>query len=563
MIESTTVGGYLAQRLRQHGLERYFAIPGDYNLALLDEFVDTPGLEAVYCCNELNAGYAADGYARATGLSALLVTFNAGAFSAINAIAGAYAESLPVVFISGGPNTNSLAERETLHHTINGPHYDYQRRMIAEVTVADEVLTSAAEAPHQIDRALEHCLRERKPVYIEVAANLAAAQVPMPIGDPPDREHHTDPTALAAACDRAAELLNGAVKPVLVAGSQLRSWGAIKAFERLAQASGYAVAVMPDAKGMVSEQLDNYIGTYWGSVGTPGVASIVESADWCLFAGPIFSDYTTVGHSALIRRDKLIDAGPLEVTMPNSTFDHVRLADFLDGLAERIKPNPMSLKAYQRIKPRRAIHEAPDPDSPLTNRHVRDRLDTLLSSSTTLLAETGDSWFNALKTKLPEGCGFEIQMKYGSIGWSVGATLGYSIGSDRRVVALIGDGSFQMTAQELSTIARYKTNPIIVLVNNGGYTIEVEIHDGPYNVIQNWDYCGFAEAVGPGGQIWTAKATTVGEYDAILEQAKDHDGPVLLEVVIDRDDCTRELLEWGSRVATNNSRPPAPPSTVV
>ncbi len=184
----------------------------------------------------------------------------------------------------------------------------------------------------------------------------------------------------------------------------------------------------------------------------------------------------------------------------------------------------------------------------------------MLDEHTTVLVETGDSWFNGIKLKLPEGTKFEIQMQYGSIGWSVGATLGYSLATKdkRRLLTFVGDGSFQLTAQEVSTIIRYELDPIIFLLNNGGYTIEVEIHDGPYNSIQNWDYAGLVDVFNAGGgNGWSTRVTTEGELQKAIKTALTHKGgPSFIEVMLDRDDCSKELLEWGSRVASNNSRPP-------
>ncbi|WJX82179.1 Pyruvate decarboxylase 1, variant 2 [Trifolium repens] len=171
----------------------------------------------------------------------------------------------------------------------------------------------------------------------------------------------------------------------------------------------------------------------------------------------------------------------------------------------------------------------------------------MLSSETAVIAETGDSWFNCQKLKLPEGCGYEFQMQYGSIGWSVGATLGYAQAvPEKRVIACIGDGSFQVTAQDVSTMLRCGQNTIIFLINNGGYTIEVEIHDGPYNVIKNWNYTGlvFCEE-----ELVEAIATATGpEKDSLC----------FIEVIVHKDDTSKELLEWGSRVSAANSRPPNP-----
>ncbi|EMS61276.1 Pyruvate decarboxylase isozyme 2 [Triticum urartu] len=163
--------------------------------------------------------------------------------------------------------------------------------------------------------------------------------------------------------------------------------------------------------------------------------------------------------------------------------------------------------------------------------------------------------------KLPDGCGYEFQMQYGSIGCSVGALLGYAQAAmDKRVIACIGDGSFQMTAREVSTMLRCQQKSIIFLINNGGYSIEVAIHDGPYNVIKNWNYTGLVDDIHNGeGTCWTAKATCEEELTAAIETAKGkHDCLCFIEVVVHKDDTSKELLEWGSRVGTANSRPPNP-----
>ncbi len=181
--------------------------------------------------------------------------------------------------------------------------------------------------------------------------------------------------------------------------------------------------------------------------------------------------------------------------MPGQNYNNVPLARFLAKLAPRLKANGTSRQAFERFRPDPTVRPTLAPETTLLTRHVVDRVEAMLTPQMTLLAETGDSWFNGVKSKLPTGAGFEIQMQYGSIGWSVGATLGYAMATSgqRRVVSLIGDGSFQLTAQELSTLIRYELDPIIFLINNRGYTIEVEIHDGPYNKIKNWDYAGLMQ----------------------------------------------------------------------
>jgi TPP-dependent 2-oxoacid decarboxylase len=561
MNKTTTVGGYLATRLEQLGLKHYFAIPGDYNLVLLDELLKNPKLKMINCCNELNAGYAADGYARANGLSALVVTYSVGGLSAINAVAGAYAEDLPIIVISGAPNTNSENENQLLHHTLGEVNYTYVRDMFRPVTAESVIIHHLADAPVQIDHAVETALKTRKPVYLEIACNIAGLDTSPPCKRRFDGRAASDKSSLKEAVDHAASVLGSAGRPVLVAGGRMRSWGAIEPFRELADNSGYAVATMPNAKGFFPENHEHYIGTYWGIAGSRKCDDIVESSDAYLFAGPIFTDYTTTGFSELINPKKLIYAGPGSVKIDHRIYDDVALADFLSGLAKKVKRNTTSYDEYNRI---RSEHRPPalpdDPGASITRRHLFAKVQEVLDGGSVVIAETGDSWFNGMKLKLPEGCKFEIQMQYGSIGWSVGATLGYELGSPNpvRPVAFIGDGSFQMTAQEVSTMIRYGLKPIIFVMNNGGYTIEVEIHDGPYNRIKNWKYSELVDVFNAGeGKGWGCRVATVGEFVSALDKAMSHDGASLIEVMIDRDDCDENLLGWGSRVAACNGRKPA------
>lgn len=556
---SSTVGRHLASRLASIGIRKYFAVPGDYNLVLLDELLSEERLGLVGCCNELNAGYAADGYARATGgPSAAVVTYSVGGLSLANAVAGAYAEDLPLIAISGAPNSNSAADNELVHHTLGLVDYEYVRDAYSRFTAESVTVVHPNEAPSQIDHAIATAMRTRKPVYIEIASNVAAAPVSPPLprrfAGPPS----SDPDSLSAAVEAAASLLNDADKPVLVGGAKLRPYESEQSFAAVADASGYGVAVMPNAKGLFGETNPAYMGVYWGPVSWQGCADVVESADLSLYAGAVFTDYTTSGHTSATDRSKMILVRPDEVLLPDRQFTDVAMDEFLTALAPLLERNETSLDTYRRVHRPRTEAPDPEPAEALTTNAIAHRVRSLLDANTTLLAETGDSWFNTMNMSLPAGTRVEIQMQYGSIGWSVGAVLGLSIGDEsRRVIALIGDGSFQLTAQELSTMIRYGAKPLIFLINNGGYTIEVEIHDGPYNRIKNWNYADLmAVFSADDGNGLGLKATTVEELDAAIAQADGHDGPVMIEVVIDRDDCSGELLNWGGHVAKNNGRPP-------
>jgi len=557
-----TVGSYLAARLSQIGLKHHFAVAGDFNLVLLDQLLTNKNLQQIYCSNELNCGYSAEGYARAQGAAAAVVTFSVGALSAFNAIAGAYAENLPVILVSGAPNTNDRATEHVLHHTLGTHDFLYQLEIAKKITCAAVSITSAVDAPDQIDYAIRTALRERKPAYIDIACNIAAAPcaAPGPISavineEPSDRE------TLEAAVAAAADFLRGKQKPVLLIGSKLRAAGAEKQAIALADALGCSVAVMAAAKSFFPEDHPQFVGIYWGEISAPGAREIVDWSDSVVCIGTIFNDYSTVGWTAMPSGPGVLTADLKRVHLEGHDFSQIHLRDFLSALARKVEKRDATMIEYARIRSERPPENPAKPDAKLMRAEVVRQIRPLITADTTVIAETGDSWFNGMALKLPGGARFEIEMQWGSIGWSVPATFGYAMGApSRRVIALIGDGSFQLTAQEVAQMIRQKLPVIIFLINNHGYTIEVEIHDGPYNNIKNWDYAGLIEAFNAeDGRGRGLRATNGAELaEAIKAALANRDGPTLIECVIDRDDCTSDLISWGRLVAAANARPPRP-----
>ncbi len=557
-----TVGSYLAARLSQIGLKHHFAVAGDFNLVLLDQLLTNKNLQQIYCSNELNCGYSAEGYARAQGAAAAVVTFSVGALSAFNAIAGAYAENLPVILVSGAPNTNDRATEHVLHHTLGTHDFLYQLEIAKKITCAAVSITSAVDAPYQIDYAIRTALRERKPAYIDIACNIAAAPcaAPGPISAVIDEEP-SDRETLEAAVAAAADFLRGKQKPVLLIGSKLRAAGAEKQAIALADALGCSVAVMAAAKSFFPEDHPQFVGIYWGEISAPGAREIVDWSDSVVCIGTIFNDYSTVGWTAMPSGPGVLTADLKRVHLEGHDFSQIHLRDFLSALARKVEKRDATMIEYARIRSERPPENPANPDAKLMRAEVVRQIRPLITADTTVIAETGDSWFNGMALKLPGGARFEIEMQWGSIGWSVPATFGYAMGApSRRVIALIGDGSFQLTAQEVAQMIRQKLPVIIFLINNHGYTIEVEIHDGPYNNIKNWDYAGLIEAFNAeDGRGRGLRATNGAELTKAIRAAlANRDGPTLIECVIDRDDCTSDLISRGRLVAAANARPPRP-----
>ncbi|WP_367160942.1 thiamine pyrophosphate-binding protein [Kozakia baliensis] len=552
-----TVGMYLAERLAQIGLKHHFAVAGDYNLVLLDQLLLNKDMEQIYCCNELNCGFSAEGYARAHGAAAAVVTFSVGAISAMNAIGGAYAENLPVILISGSPNSNDYGSGHILHHTLGTTDYGYQLEMARHVTCAAESITDAASAPAKIDHVIRTALRERKPAYLEIACNVSSAECPRPgpvsslLAEPA-----TDPVSLKAALEASLSALNKAERVVMLVGSKIRAADAQAQAVELADRLGCAITIMSAAKGFFPEDHPGFRGLYWGEVSSPGAQELVENADVVLCLAPVFNDYSTVGWNAWPKGDKVLLAEPNRVTVGGQSFEGFALRDFLKGLTDRAPSKPATAQGTHA--PKLEIKPAAR-DARLTNDEMARQINAMLTPNTTLAAETGDSWFNAMRMNLPGGARVEVEMQWGHIGWSVPSTFGNAMGSkDRQHIMMVGDGSFQLTAQEVAQMVRYELPVIIFLVNNKGYVIEIAIHDGPYNYIKNWDYAGLMEVFNAGeGHGIGLHAKTAGELeDAIKKAQANKRGPTIIECSLERTDCTETLIKWGKRVAAANSRKP-------
>ena len=330
---------------------------------------------------------------------------------------------------------------------------------------------------------------------------------------------------------------------------------------RVAEAMACAVCVMPDAKGAFPEDHELFIGVYWGVVSSPICQEIVESADVILCIAPVFSDYTTVGHTAMPQSEKTIIVYRNSVDVTSETFPKIALVPFLDTFASFVTPNPTTMKSFKGLREKPSSTYSPSANErkgPLRTTRLYKHIQDLLEKNTSLLVETGDSWFNAMELTLPRGAEFHIQMTYGSIGWSLGAMLGLAAAQpSRKHILLIGDGSFQMTAQEMSTIMRFGYKGLIVLLNNDGYVIEIKIHDGPYNNIQHWNYTDLVNAwKGREGKGKAWKVETEEELETALVEVAEFDGLAFVEAVLDKNNCNPKLLRWAAKVAEYNSKPP-------
>ena len=536
-----TVGSYLVSRLEEVGVRHVFGVPGDYVLGFMDEIVHSP-IELIGTCNELNAGYAADAYARLNGVGAVCVTYAVGGFSVLNAIAGAYAERVPVIAICGGPNQRDREQRRLLHHTLGD--YDIQVEVFEHVTEMSALLRDPEEAPGQIDEAIARALRTRRPVFLELPSDIVTQSCRAP--EPVDwmAQPASDPDATREAVQEAVRMLTEAKQPVILGGVEVHRFGLRRELEALIDHAEIPVATALMGKSVIAETHPKYIGLYCGALSEEYVRRTVEDADCILSLGAWMSDVNLGVYTAAIDPTALVHASADRVRIKHHYFDRVQLGDFLAELREAL---PAGTGGPREIEPATRVLDGswePAVDEEISIARFFERMNFFLTEDHLVLADAGDSFLCAGDLIMPESVDFICQAFYCSIGFTLPGALGVGLADrSRRPVVFIGDGAFQMTGQELSTLIRQEVNGVIFLMNNRGYTIERVIHDGPYNDIQNWAYHRLPEAFG-GGESLVVR--TEGELERALARIEaEPDRLYFVEVQLDPLDCSAALKRLG------------------
>jgi indolepyruvate decarboxylase len=541
-----TVGRYLVRRLEEVGVRHVFGVPGDYVLAFMDCLVASPKLKLVTTCNELNAGYAADAYARLNRAGALCVTYAVGGLSALNAVAGAYAERVPLVVISGAPYRAAKERHLLLHHTFGD--YDAQRKIYAHVTEAAVSLDDPARAPQRIDETLATCLRHSRPVYLELPSDV----VGLPCTAPKPFAFRSEPTsetaALAEAVEETLAMIGRAKRPLILAGVEIHRYRLRRALETLLRRSGFPIATTLLAKSLISEQHPQYVGVYAGGLSKERVRRTVERSDCLLSLGAIMTDVNLGIYTANLDERTFIAANGDRVAIKHHHYGGVYLGHYIKALAKGV--GRLKLRRQRIVPATRSLLKpyAPRPRARITVQRFFERMNHFLKPEHVVLADAGDCFLCAADLVMREKIGFVCQAFYCSIGFTLPASLGVKLAvPDRRPVVFMGDGAFQMTGQEFSTLIRERLNPIVFVMNNRGYAIERAIHDGPYNDLQPWIYHRWPEVLGGAPHY---EVRTEGDLETVLSAlARLKDAPSLVEVHIDPQDRSEGLERLGRIVA--------------
>ncbi|PLB40667.1 thiamine pyrophosphate-requiring enzyme [Aspergillus candidus] len=574
MQQKGKVGDLLAHRFEELGVKDYFVVPGDYNLDLLDQLLRNPRLRMVNCCNELNAGYAADGYARTsdTKIAVVVVTYMVGSMSVLNAIAGAYSEGLKVIVLCGGPDSRSYSHRGRVHHSLGIADKEQSLRMFRNVTCASIRLDNDSCA-QDIDNVLQKCRSASLPVYIEIPVDIVHKDLvqtsciaPLPCAEvAPTLDQNVK------AIDLFRDTWMAAQCPVILVGSGLRSVLSVEAIDRLVSALGCAAFYLLDGKSRISETHPQCGKLFWSIVSDSGVEETVRAADLWVTLGCRWNDLHTLKAIDLEKeRSRMLAIDGSSIQLPDGReITDICTKTFVESLIVSDIParyaSDITLHSniceHHRREGTAQQHNVPFGDEVCLD-DIVEALTGFVSPTDTIIADAGESWFAASRVRLPPQADFQVQLLYSSTGWSLPAAMGCQLARPGgRAIVVIGDGSFQMTGQELSTMIRYRLNAIVVIVNNSGYQIEDAIHHGPYNRIGGWDYTAFAEAVWKGScsksdsepyAMFATKITSQRElHEAFSRACEQPQALALLECCVDPAKASAVVQRFGATLVRN------------
>jgi indolepyruvate decarboxylase len=538
MSAQPTVADYIVRRLAREGITDCFGVPGDFAFKLCDAVARSEAIRWIGCSNELDAAYAADGYARVRGCSMLLTTYAVGELSALNGVMGAKAERSCVFHLAGMPTMREQRVRKIIHHTLGDGEFQNFANISSQAACVSAVVTPD-NCVHEMERLIATARAESRPAYILVASDYAVTPVtgsaPTPYPKPASGPDLANAVAAIAQRIEAARTL--AVLPAYTV-SRFKLQDRLRA---LIEALGCPFAAMAMDKGVLSETHPQFVGTYSGAASSPAVLEAIEGADVVIDAGAVsFNDINTSAYSGRISPEKLVTIDVDHVRIGDRIYNPVRMGDVFEMLTGSVRKN------FGYSAPRREAPAKPagKPSYPITAAALYPRYRDFLKPFDQIVIESGSTTLGFVPLPLSDGAEVHSQPLWGSIGWATGATLGVALADrSRRTVLITGEGSHQLTVADVGTMGRNGLKPIIFVLNNDGYMVERALEANPdwvYNDLAPWTYHALPAALGCRGWF-TARVTTLGELDAALARAATGESASYIEVVTGKMDLPPAL----------------------
>ncbi len=534
MPSNPSVSDYLIDRLQECGVNHVFGVPGDYVLSFFKKLSESP-LQVINTCDEQGAGFAADAYARLNGLGVVCVTYGVGGLKVANTTGEGFAEMVPVLVISGAPGRQERLKNRMLHHRSN--QFDTQKKIFEQITIASAELNDPTTAMAEIERVLAGIQRYKRPGYLEIPRDMVNARLetgPRP-GIP---ERRSNPYTMQEALREATGKIGAANRPVIIVGEEFYRFGLQDLAIRLAEQTNIPMAVSILGKSAVPETHPLYMGVYAGRLGDAAVRDYVETSDCQILLGVLMTDMNMGVYSAHLDPHKVISVSSEQIAIGYHFYEEVAAHDFLDGLIHS-GLNPCSYDWVKPLQPADLLEPAPAGQR-ITVQRLFQHINAFLDCNMVVISDVGDALFGAMDLVTCRSAQFLSPAYYTSLGFAVPASIGVQISRpELRPLVLVGDGAFQMTGMELSTAARYHLNPIIVVLNNGGYATERPMIDGPFNDVLNWNYARLPELLGSGRgfQVETEQQLTL----ALAEARANTGSYSILDVRLAPDDISPAL----------------------
>lgn len=556
--KSPSVGSYLLDSLHNYGVENIFGIPGDYILQFDKLIEEHPHIKFIGATRENPAGYMADAYARLKGLGVVCITYGVG-INIANALSQAYTESSPIVVISGTAGTEEFAKGHKLHHYLNKKSIFHQMdttqlEIFSHFTVDQAVLTSPLEAKSQIDRVLWSCIKHKKPVYIEIPRNIALQPLPIVFKDEASLEAYHHPThpvipKSTPACRAAAEeplldkiqsILDKCSNPIIWAGHEILRYNLSKFVLQFAEKYQIPIVSTLLGKTVVNENHPLFLGVYLGEMSVPHVKAAIERSDCIFQLGALLSDVDTGIFTAKQDYKHKINCNADEISIDSENFYGIDFSDFIKALAEKTFKTHINSSSSKPEQP--SITFTPKSNTPLTSARLFACISSYLTEENIVTVDFGDSLFGSSDFMLNTNS-FICSSYFASLGFGIPAAIAAQLAEPkRRTIGIVGDGAFQMTATELSTAAKYKLDPILIILNNHGYGTERPLLEGSYNDIHNWNYSLLPKCLNGGKGI---KVNTETAFDEAFKESLNQRGEFyLIEVELDKTDFSPSLKRF-------------------
>lgn len=536
-MQATSVIDYIVQRLADEGITDCFGVPGDYAFPVCDAVDRNPNIRWVGCSNELNASYAADGYARVQGAAMLSTTYAVGELSAINGVMGAKAEHSLVYHVVGMPSYQNQRLRKTMHHTFGDGVFGNFIDISAQAACCHAVI-NPDNCMIEMERVIAEARRNNQPAYIVVPSDYAQAPVTPTEVQPATLK--SNEVSLERAVAAIAERLKSAKSVVALPAFALSRLRLQKEARQAIEALGCPFATTSMEKCIIDESHLQFAGLYAGAVSAEKTRQIVEDAELVLDLGGVsLNDETTAGFSGRLDPARFVSIGLNDVRIGEQVFGNVRLADILAALAKLQSP----ALPYRRT-PEHAPRVTGNPSDKITMDALYSRYAAFIRPGDSVVLESGSSSLGLPPMALADDVQVHIQMLWGSIGWATGAAFGIALADPkRRTILITGEGSHQLTANEIGNMGRYGANPIIFVLNNDGYMVERALEPNPdwsYNDLAKWRYADLPRALGCADWI-TARVETLGELDAAMKAARESTSGAYIEIIGGRMDMPKNL----------------------